>query len=110
MTVSHRAQGVGCPAPVRRVRDAKHGPFTVATRNLADSIGEEPRNFQAVGWAGFKEYPGKPMIQDVNELAERTSRITGQTPDEVMARYRRVREDAAVRRRRGHAVGCSWAA
>ena len=75
-----------------------------------DSIGEEPRNFQAVGWAGFKEYPGKPMIQDVNELAERTSRITGQTPDEVMARYRRMKH-AAVRRSAGATpLLRSWAA
>jgi hypothetical protein len=68
-----------------------YGPFTVATRNLAHTVGEEPRNFQGKGWAGFKEYPGKPMIQDVNEVAERTSRVTGQTPDRVMEQYRRMK-------------------
>jgi hypothetical protein len=41
---------------------------------------------QDVMWAGLKNTPGKPMIQHVNEAIERTSRITGLTPEEVVRR------------------------
>mgnify|MGYP003352972190 CR=1 FL=1 len=36
--------------------------------------------------AGAKGTKGKPMIQHVNEAIERTSRVTGMTPDEVVER------------------------
>jgi hypothetical protein len=39
---------------------------------------------QDVMWAGLKGTAGKPMIQHVNEAIERTSRITGLSPDEVL--------------------------
>jgi hypothetical protein len=41
---------------------------------------------QDVMWAGLKNTAGKPMIQHVNEAIERTSRITGLTPEEVVRR------------------------
>lgn len=41
---------------------------------------------QDVMWAGLKGTKGKPMIQHVNEAIERTSRITGLSPDEVVRR------------------------
>jgi len=46
-------------------------------------------NMQDVAWAGFKGEPGKPMIQIVNEAIERTARITGQSPAEVVENYKK---------------------
>lgn len=39
---------------------------------------------QDVMWAGLKGTKGKPMIQHVNEAIERTARITGLSPQEVL--------------------------
>lgn len=39
---------------------------------------------QDVMWAGLKGTAGKPMIQHVNEALERTARITGMSPQEVL--------------------------
>lgn len=39
---------------------------------------------QDVMWAGLKGTKGKPMIEHVNEAIERTSRITGLPPEEVL--------------------------
>ena len=64
-----------------------YGPFTSATRDVARGQGVDPRGFQDVGWAGFKDYAGKPMVQEVNEAMERTSRITGQKPSTVYDRF-----------------------
>jgi hypothetical protein len=60
----------------------------------AARAGVDPRRIQEVAWAGIKKrkmeakgqvYPGsKPMIQEVNEAIERTSRETGLTPREVV--------------------------
>jgi len=41
---------------------------------------------QDVMWAALKGVSGKPMIQHVNEAIERTARITGLTPEEVVKR------------------------
>ena len=51
---------------------------------LAKEKGVSPVNFQEVAWAGGKGYEGKPMMQEINEMIHRTSRITGQSPDEVL--------------------------
>ena len=51
---------------------------------LAKEKGVSPVNFQEVAWAGGKGYEGKPMMQEINEMIHRTSRITGETPDEVL--------------------------
>lgn len=50
----------------------------------AANRGVMPANFQDVGWAGAKGIEGKPMIQFVNESIERTARVTGKTPEEVV--------------------------
>lgn len=50
----------------------------------AKERGVQPANFQDVAWAGFKGSEGKPMIRWVNEMVERTSRVTGKTPQEVL--------------------------
>jgi hypothetical protein len=46
-----------------------------------------PVNFQEVAWAGGKEYGGKPMMQEINEMIARTSMITGEKPEEVVKRF-----------------------
>ena len=43
-----------------------------------------PANFQDVTWKGLKGVPGKPMIQHVNEAIERTARVTGKKPEDVV--------------------------
>ena len=52
--------------------------------DVAASKGIMPVNLQDVAWIGAKGATGKPMIQNINEAVERTSRITGLMPDEVM--------------------------
>ena len=55
---------------------------------MAAKNGVSPREFQEVAWGGYKYtksgYVGKPMIQIVNEAIERTSRLTGASPEEVV--------------------------
>jgi hypothetical protein len=51
---------------------------------VAAEKGVEPANLQDVAWAGFKGSEGKPMIRWVNEMIERTSRVTGKSPAEVL--------------------------
>lgn len=59
-------------------------------RETAEKNGVDPREFQEVAWGGKKwtdtggKYQGKAMIEHVNEAIERTSRLTGMTPDEVV--------------------------
>jgi len=57
----------------------------------AAKMGVTPREFQEVVWNGAKQlkegeaYRGaKPMIEIVNEAIERTARITGMSPDDVV--------------------------
>lgn len=52
--------------------------------DVAASKGIMPVNLQDVAWIGAKGTTGKPMIQNINEAIERTSRITGLEPDEVV--------------------------
>lgn len=68
-----------------------YGPYEEAINHLAAEYKVDPRYFQEVGWAGLKSmtpegYKGKPMIGHVNEAIERTSRITGVPPAEVVRR------------------------
>ena len=70
---------------------ASYGAYEEVLIALAKKHGVSPREFQEVAWAGAKKgregakYPGsKPMIQEVNEAIQRTSRVTGQTPKEVL--------------------------
>ena len=51
---------------------------------MAAKRGIKPANLQEVSWAGFKKSEGKPMIQWVNEMIERTVRVTGKSHDEVV--------------------------
>jgi hypothetical protein len=52
----------------------------------AQARGVPPIQMQEVGWAGAKGVGGKPMISHYNEAIERTSRLTGLTPEEVVKR------------------------
>lgn len=63
------------------------GAYGIMEGIVADEAakrGIQPANFQDVAWAGFKNYEGKPMITEVNEMIERTSRLTGKSPEEVL--------------------------
>ncbi len=71
-----------------------YGAYEKALILLAHKNGVDPRYFQEVAWAGGKSakdikagkgaFAGKPMIQIFNEMVERTSRLTGKTPEEVV--------------------------
>lgn len=56
-------------------------------RNLAKEYGMDPLNAQALMWVGKKYREtgeiSAPMIQEVNNMIERTSRLTGRSPEEV---------------------------
>jgi hypothetical protein len=77
---------------------------------MAARNGVDPRDFQDVAWGGKKametggKYEGKPMIQIVNEAIERTSRITGMKPSEVVRRGL-VRAEIPLYGAAGAAVG-----
>lgn len=68
-----------------------YGIFEGVVHDLAKQKGVQPANFQDVTWAGLKGVQGKPMIQHVNEAIERTSRVTGKAPQDVV-------RDSMVRR------------
>jgi hypothetical protein len=70
-----------------------YGLYTGVGREEAAAAGLPPQNFQDVAWAGFKNLKdpegytsGKPFIQDVNESIERTRRLTGMSPEEIVRR------------------------
>ena len=65
----------------------KPGTYGLAEKpvhRLAEKYDTDPRNVQEVIWHGGTGKKGKPMIQFVNEAIERTSKITGMTPKEVV--------------------------
>ena len=69
-----------------------YGAYHQVLNDLAERNGVDPRYFQEVAWSGHKAMKdpsyvaGKPMIQEYNEAIERTSRITGVPPAEVLRR------------------------
>ena len=64
-----------------------YGVYEAQLNKLAEQVGVNPVNFQDVAWAGAKGYQGKPMMQEINEMIYRTSRITGESPEEVLKGY-----------------------
>lgn len=70
--------GKGAPEP------GTYGVYEAALNKLAQQAGVNPVNFQDVAWAGAKNYQGKPMMQEINEMIYRTGRITGESPEEVL--------------------------
>ena len=68
-----------------------YGVFEGVVQDLAKQRGIPAANFQDVTWAGLKGSTGKPMMQHINEAIERTSRVTGKSPEDVV-------RDSLVRR------------
>ena len=70
----------------------QYGTYQGLLNSVAEERGVDPRLFQEVAWGGKKsmdtggKYVGKPMIQHVNEAIERTSRLTGVAPRDVVRR------------------------
>jgi len=64
----------------------KYGLYRKVVEQEAAKAGRDPRYYQEVGWAGFKDEKGKPMISHVNEIIERTHRLTGMPRKEIMER------------------------
>jgi hypothetical protein len=71
----------------------QYSAYQQAVHDLAEKNGVDPRWFQEVAWAGGKHakeaerggsFAGKPMISIFNDAIERTRRLTGQTPEEVV--------------------------
>ena len=64
----------------------------IVDEEAARAKADDPRMFQEVGWHGFKQektpdfVEGTPMIGEVNQAIERTKRLTGKSPDEVLER------------------------
>jgi hypothetical protein len=70
-----------------------YGLHEQVAREEAAKAGVGAREFQGVGWSGFKNLKkpkqyteGQPMIQTVNESIERTHRLTGMPRDEIVRR------------------------
>jgi hypothetical protein len=79
--------GLGMPEAGR------YGHYEEVLADLAKKEGApSPRYFQEVAWAGGKDaktpggFKGNPMINIVNEAIERTRRITGKDPAEIVER------------------------
>jgi hypothetical protein len=61
-----------------------YGIYEQALAKEAKRAGVEPANFQDIAWAGAKNYPGKPMIREINEMLARTNMITGEPQEEIL--------------------------
>ena len=61
-----------------------YGIYEKVFNDLARGQGLNPANMQDVTWAGAKNYAGKPMIQEINEMIARTHMLTGEHPDEIV--------------------------
>lgn len=88
-TIDEQMMGLFVPGKGAPEKGA-YGVYESALNKLAKEAGVEPVNFQDVAWAGAKQYQGKPMIEEINQMIHRTSRITGQSPEEVLRGYIRA--------------------
>jgi hypothetical protein len=61
-----------------------YGIYQQALAKEAQKVGVQPANFQDIAWAGAKDYPGKPMMQEINEMIERTHAITGEPKEQIL--------------------------
>lgn len=61
-----------------------YGIYQQALAREAEKAGVQPANFQDIAWAGAKDYPGKPMMQEINEMIARTHAITGEPQEEIL--------------------------
>jgi hypothetical protein len=69
--------------PARKIA---YGLLEKPVHQEAALAGVQPGAYQDVAWAGFKNEPGKPMIEHVNDAIERTHRLTGMPRDEIVSR------------------------
>ena len=67
-----------------------YGIYEQALAREAKKAGVNPVNFQDIAWAGAKDYPGKPMMQEINEMLARTSKITGQPQEDILKGFIRA--------------------
>ena len=68
-----------------------YGIYEQALANEAKKAGVNPVNFQDIAWAGAKDYPGKAMMTEINEMLARTSKMTGQPQEDVLKGF--IRSD-----------------
>lgn len=88
-TIDEQMSGLFQPGMMIPPGDS-YGIYEKALGDLATKYGTAPAEFQDVAWAGGKlaktpNYRPQPMIQTVNEAIERTARVTGLDPEEVVA-------------------------
>jgi hypothetical protein len=69
-----------------RARRQAFGLMEKPVHEAAAAAGVAPANYQDVAWAGFKNEPGKPLINTINEAIERTHRLTGMPREEIVRR------------------------
>lgn len=102
-TIDEQMSGLFMPGMAIPPGDS-YGVFEGALGARARERAVDPANYQDVAWAGGKllktpNFVPKPMIQITNEAIERTARVTGKDPDEVLF-------EALVRAKRpGYAKG-----
>ena len=88
-TIDEQMSGLFQPGMMIPPGDS-YGVYEKALGDLASKYGVAPAEFQDVSWAGGKlaktpNYRPQPMIQTINEAIERTARVTGLSPEEVVA-------------------------
>lgn len=88
-TIDEQMSGLFQPGMMIPPGDS-YGVYESALGKLARQYGVAPAEFQDVAWAGGKlektpNYRPQPMIQTINEAIERTARVTGLSPEEVVA-------------------------
>jgi len=69
--------------PARKVA---YGFLERALHQEAKRAGVQPGAYQDVAWAGFKNEPGKPMMEHINDAIERTHQLTGMPREEIVRR------------------------
>ena len=67
-----------------------YGLFQRELNTLADKNKVMPENFQDITWAGLKNYEGKPMMQEINEMLHRTSRVGDISQQEALENFIRA--------------------
>jgi len=63
---------------------SSYGVMEGVVGSVANELGIQPGNAQDVMWAGQKGIAGMPMIEIFNQAVERTARVTGKTPEQVV--------------------------
>lgn len=68
-----------------------YGHYSEVMGKLAEEYGVSPQEFQAIAWMGSKatkekSYVPHPMISTVNDAIERTRRVSGLDPKEIVRR------------------------